>query len=305
MDLTLRQMTEQVIATLNQNITTRPRHATFTSFTGPGADGNYDITVSLLSANAFQGGGLFEVGHELLEVFNFDPTTQVGKVPPWGRAQLGSAEYTGVSGDKVTINPLWPFWIVCCKVIDGIAALSPTLFQVKNTTLETVNLAEKYELPDDCDQIQDLRIEYFGAPEHEERLTRYSVDTSNVDGNRYLHIPTRNWGGRPIRLTYRAKPSLPADPTEADTWSFADSGLPTTASDLPILHATGMLLPSAEAAKTQNSSAEQSDRNRYVQTGTATAASRRFMDLFEARLNEERRNLYALYPPDIHHRFNS
>lgn len=302
MDMTLKQMADRAIGMLQQTVTVRPQTGTFVSLGAADGDGVKPITINVLRQGAFKNTGLVEIGYELLEVYDFDTTTGVGSVPPWGRAQLGTTEYTASAGDKVTISPQWPYWTVASAVIDGMAALFPSLFQVKNTTLTSAVNQEQYQLPADCYQIQSIREVGFGAPEHQFPITRYTVDTEMADGNRYLYIPTRSWSGRDIHVTYRARPTLPADPTELSTL-FSASGLPTTAADLPILHAVATLVPQAEVAKTQNASAEQSDRNRYVQTGTATAASRRFMDMFNARLDEERRALHNLNPPAKHHLF--
>lgn len=297
MDMTLRQMIEQTIGELNQWTTNREETGSFVSLVGG------VLTVTPSSAGTMAGEYLCQIGHELVHVTNFDSETGTGSVPAWGRAQQGTSQYTASAGDKVVFDPVWSYWSAGRAIIEGIEGLYPSLFKIGNTTLESEILSERYELPDDFEAVLGIGEVGVGPASQRRPIPRFSVDTSETDGNRYIYFQSRWLSGQDIDITYRAKPVAPVDPSDG-SWLFSDSGLPTSAADLPILHAKRMLIMSPEAAKVQNMAAEQSDRNRYVQTGAGSAMSRRFEELYQRRLIEEMRKQLDTHPPLVHKRFN-
>lgn len=294
---TLAQMVERVRGKLDQFVANRPQMATFSAM-----DGDTITLTPIQGATAVGGSALVEAGHELIQIASYDPTTGVCELPAWGRAQMGTTEADPQFGDRVIINPLWPFWHVAEAIIDGLHAMYPALFTIKNTTLTSSSTDEQYEMPDDIEQVLDIRIEWWPPGNPERPISRYSLDTSNVDGNRYLHIPCFGLAGRPIKVTYRAIPTYPTGPDDT-SWTFETSGYPTSAADLPILHATSALILSAEMSRLQNYSSEQSDRARFVQGGSGNSVSRRLEEQYRTRLLEERTRILDRHPVRIRKQF--
>lgn len=294
---TLAQMTERVRGKLDQYVSNRAQTATLVS------DSDSTITITPVQGAASLGGSaLVEIGSELIQIASYDSATGVCVVPAWGRAQMGTSQATAGAGAKVTINPLWPFWFVAQSVIDGLHAMYPALFAVKNVELTSDSDQEKYLMPADAEDILDARIQWWAPTQPERQITRFTLDTSNLDGNRYLHIPTLGVSGRPIFVTYRAIPTYPTGPTDTG-WTFEDSGYPSSAIDLPILRAAADLIVSAETSRLQNYSSEQSDRARFVQGGTGNSVSRRLDEQYRNRLMEERARILDRYPPRIRRTF--
>lgn len=294
-------MVEQARGILHQYTTARPILATFTGWQG---DAPYTgIDLAGLSGQQRVVNAVVELGHELVYVSSHDPATSVTQCPPWFRNQQGSPSNDAYPSNSVAvINPQWPYHAVAQHLVSGIGNLYPSLFQIKQVTLTTLTLTERYQLPSDVDEIVKVRIEDDTYPSRPEReVWRWSLDTKGPAGNRYLYMSEVYRAGMNVYITYRAAPTVPAITSVAE-WST--TGLPETAQDIPVLWAATQLLPSADAAKTQISSVEQSERNRFVQGGTANAASRRYHELYQARLTEERRKLLDLYPPRVHRNFN-
>lgn len=294
----LAHMVERVRGRLDQYVTNRPQTATFGGLTGT------SMTLTPVQGyNTLGGSALVEIGSELIQISSFDPGSNTATVPAWGRAQLGTSQITLTIGSRAIVNPLWPYWHVAQALIDGMNTLYPDLYAVKNTTLTTEIYKERYELPADLDDIIDIRIEWWSPGTPQRPIKRYTVDVSNSDSKRYLHIPAYAVSGRPIYVTYRARPTLPTDPADT-SWTWATSGLPLSAEDLPILYATFTLILGAETSKIQNFSSEQSDRNRFVQAGAANAVSRRLEEVYEKRFADERRKFRDLHPVRVTREFN-
>lgn len=298
---TFSQLVEQARGQLHQFSTHRPVLATFTGWQG---DPPYTgINLAGMSNQQRVVNALVELGPELVFVSNHDPVAGTTQCPPWFRQQNGSpANDTVAVNSKATINPQWPYHVVAQHVINGIGMLYPSLFVPKVTTLVSDMLKEKYQLPADVDEIISVLYEDDINPARPQReVSRWTLVTLAADGHRYLHIEQVYRSGLNIFVSYRAKPTMPALTSDAD-WSV--TGLPETAQDLPVLWATVQLLPTADAAKTQITSVEQSERNRFVQPGAANAASKRLQDIYTMRLQEEKRKLLDRFPPRLHRNLN-
>lgn len=299
---TFREQVEQVRGALQQYTSNRPVLATFTGWQGTAPDYT-GINLAGLPAQQRLVNAVVELGHELVFVSTFDPVTNTTQCPPWFRRQSGSpANDSYPVNSMATINPQWPYHSVALNVANGIGNLYPSLFVPKTVTLVTDTLQEKYVLPADVDEIVLVKYEDDIHPARPQReVSRWSLDTLAADGNRYLHIEQVYRSGINVFVTYRAKPTIPAITSDV-AWST--TGLPETAADLPVLWATAQLLPSADAAKSQIATVEQSERNRFVQPGAANAASRRFQELYMSRLQEEKRKLLDRFPPKLHRMMN-
>lgn len=299
---TYKQLVEQTRGMLNQYSTHRPVLATFTGWQT--TDGvKTGINLAGLSSQAKLVNAQVELGHELVYVSTHDPVGVTTQCPPWFRRQGGSPANDSYPVNSVAVvNPQWPFHIVAQHVTNGVGNLYPSLFVPKITTLSTDTLAEKYVLPDDVDEIISVLYEDDVNPARPQReVSRWTLVTLAADGHRYLHIEQVYRSGLNVFVTYRAKPTVPAITSDVE-WST--TGLPDTAQDLPVLWAAVQLLPSADAAKTQISSVEQSERNRFVQPGAANAASKRLQDIYVSRLQEEKRKLLDRFPPRLHRTLN-
>lgn len=294
----LAQLVERVRGRLDQYVTNRPQVATFGGLTGT------SMTLTPVQGyNSMGGSALVEIGPELIQISSFDASSNIATVPAWGRAQLGTSQATLTIGDKAIINPLWPYWHIAQALIDGMRKLAQDLPAVKNTELTTAIYQEQYELPADLDDIIDIHIEWWNPGTPHRAIKRYTIDLSNTDGKRYLHVPAYAVSGRPIHITYRAQPTFPTSPADT-SWTWETSGFPLTAEDLPVLYAAMTQILTAETAKIQNYSSEQGDRNRFVQAGAANAVSRRLEEVFESRLADERRKFRDKFPIRLFHEFN-
>lgn len=299
---TFKQLVEQTRGTLNQFSTHRPVLATFTGWQTTD-DVETGINLAGMSNQTKLSNAVVELGHELVFVSNHDPVSGTTQCPPWFRQHNGSPANDDYPVNSVAIvNPQWPFHAVAQHVNNGIAQLYPSLFVPKITTLVTDTLVEKYEVPADVQEIIAVRYEDDVNPARPQReVSRWTLQPLNQDGNKYLHIEQVYRSGLNVFVTYRAQPVTPAITSDVD-WST--TGLPTTAQDLPVLWAVTQLLPTADAAKTQITSVEQSERNRFVQAGGSLSASKRFQDIYDRRLAEEKRKLLDSFPPRIHRTLN-
>lgn len=297
MAVTLGTLVEQVKGHLNQYSTNQEQLCTFVEWVLSGADKIGvkldDVTEPNLNNVDVEIGGV-----ELVRVTSYNADTMQATCPPWFRQMSGTPLSEPTANTMATINPRWPSYRVAEKIVHGINSLYPFLFAAKVATLTSRTSDGNYEMPDDIESVIDFNIQGFTPESAQFKVGTFSLDPLNSDGKRYLRTNAFSVAGRPIEVLYRAKPVAPDPAVLSTTW--ASTGLPDSAQDLPVLFAVAALLPSADAAKTQTASVEQSDRSRLVQSGSANSTSRRFQEMFQNRLVQEQRKLENLYPPRLH-----
>lgn len=301
---TLDQLVERIRTNLSQGVMNTPQVATFNGWVLDGGGTKVGLQLADVADPNSVTRSHVEIGSELVYVQSYDANTGIGTCPAWFRQRAGTPENAfAVVGDMVTVNPRWSTWTLTQALIDGIRALEPDLFVVKKTTLTSSATTGRLALPADVEDILSLKVLLPGSANVELPVKRWSLDTKAADGGRYLHMTQLGQSGLDIYVTYRAKVTIP-NPLAMGGLLWSSTGLPDTAEGLPVLHATASLLPQAEASRTQVSSIEQSDRARYIQTGSATSTARFWMQEFEQGLARERRALLDRFSARPHFLMN-
>lgn len=305
MPTTLGDLVNQVILGLNQFTTNRERSGTFKEWVLDGSSNKIGIKLDDVSLAGDMRNMLVELHTtEIVHVSTYDSASKIATCPSWFRAQLGTVSNDTVTANsRVSINPTWPKAHVLRTIGEGIKAIAEDIFVAKEVTLTSDPVKSNYDLGvTDAESILKVVIREIGPSAQDVPLKEWTLDTLNSDGKKYLRVRPLGVAGRSIYVTYRATPVLPDPLALTTTWT--STGLPDSAQDLPVLYALMTLIPTADASKTQTSTVEQSERSRLVQAGSASASSRRYEQLFDRRLRDERRKLLDKFPPRFHKSFN-
>lgn len=295
---TLSDLVEQVVAELNQFTTNQERTGTFTGWQLDGALNKVGINLSDISSD-LRNARVELASGEIVHVGNFSSSDSTTTCPAWFRGQMGTPQIDDVDEDtRVIVNPQWPRFQVARKIVEGINAINEDLFAVGETEITLQPIPSNYELPSDLDGILAVEIVVDGASEQHQPLKRWSLDSKNPDGKKYLRVEPLGLSSWPMRVTYRKVPTN-LDPADLSS-DWTNTGLPASATDLPGLYAKSQLILSPDAAKAQQQSVEQGERQRTLQGWSPTATSRRWQEIFAARLSDERRKLRDRYPVRPH-----
>lgn len=295
---TLSDLVEEVVAELNQYTTNQEQTGTFTGWQLDAGLNKVGIDLADISTALVKARVELATG-EIVHVTNFDSSNGTTTCPAWFRGQMGTPQNDDVDeNSRVIINPQWPRYQVARKIVEGINAINQDLFAVAETEIELQPIPSNYELPADLDGILSVTVVVDGPSERHMPLQQWSLDSKNPDGLKYLRVHPLGLAGWPLRVTYRKTPTL-LDPADL-TADWADTGLPASASDLPGLYAKSMLILSPEAARSQQQSVEQGERQRTLQGWSASSVSRRWQELFAGRLADEKRKLRDRYPVRPH-----
>lgn len=255
------------------------------------------LTLSFDASNV-AAGMLLQVGLELFYVWSVDASA--GTVSVDG-AQEGSVAAAHDTGDIVVINPKFPDFTVLAALNDDLADLSSPvngLYRVRTVTLPYAAGRGGYDLTgvDDLLEIHDVRYDTGGLPGDWMSLTSVSVGrnlpTSSFTSGTGLFIGDGGANGRDMVVTYRA----PFGQLAALDDDVADTGLPTTAFDLPPMGAAIRLVVGREVERNFTDSQGDSRRSSEVPPGAVQASWRGLEGKRQQRITAEASRLAAMYP---------
>lgn len=297
---TLRDLVEQTIAELRQYSTVRESSGTFKEWVLDDALDIVGVKLGDVGLLGDMSNMLVELDTgELIHVSRYSADTETATCPPWFRGQMGSpANDTVAVNTRVAVNPIWTRYGVAQKVVEGIQAISEDLFATDEVDLTTLPLASNYELPSDVEGILSVTVQDVSPTESHMPIQNWSLDTLNSDGERYLRVRPLGMSNLTMRVTYRKAAVVPEPSDFAATW--ASTGLPASAQDLPVLYAKMLLVLAPDAAKTQQVGVEQGERGRMLQSWSSASTSRRWQEIYAQRLRDERRKLLDRFPVKPH-----
>jgi hypothetical protein len=247
--------------------------------------------------------GVIEIGDELMYVKGVDRsanTVTLGNAS-FARGFRQSSATSHTTGDMVVFRPLFPRVAVKAAIQEVLQALSPDLYAVATDETQTVNPSvTTYEVPSDCDTILRAEWQSTGPSQIWVPVRRWkfdpTADTTAFASGKSMDIFDSMTPGRTIKVTYAKAPGA----FSADTDTLTGTGLSEGVRDVIVYGAVARLLPNYEAARLQQFTTEQSDRDQLVQSGAAVNAAKYFMQLYLTRLDAERRALQTLYPITTH-----
>lgn len=240
--------------------------------------------------------GVIEVDDELMYVASV--ATNAVTVAPFGRGYRGSTAATHAINARVVFDPHFPRVEIKRAIVQTIASVYPRLYQIKDTTLVFSGAAATYELPADADSIVKVQYEVTGPSGYWAPITAWEFHRdSEVTSGRALTFHEAPEQNRTVKVTYRA----PFGTLSADADTLASVGLPESAVDMVVYGAAGRLVQFLDVSRLQQSSVENANRSQYVNAGDPARLANQFYAMHVTRLEEERKKLLELDPPQMHY----
>lgn len=252
-----------------------------------------DLLVPVADANQISR-GVIEIGDELLYVDRKDTVASTGAIPPYGRGYLGTVAMEHEPGERVINNPRTPRDQIGRAINATIRSVYPDLYSVRTFKFPYVAARLHYTLPADADTI--LQVEWQPPGPSLMWLPiqywRHSSSADSVD----VELGDAIQPGRPVRLTYGARPN------ELDDFSveFTDTGFDDNVRDVIVYGAAARIIGYTESARLQSEAIESQTQQQMIPPGATLNAGRYFFQLHKQRLAEEQRRLQLRHPVVIH-----
>jgi hypothetical protein len=255
-----------------------------------------DLSFTVTTARGIATGvspGIIEVDEELMYCDSVSSTG--GTITAWGRGHLSTVPAVHLAGTRLISQPTFPRAKILDEMNQAMARIFPDVFAVKvfNTTTTLPQIT--YDLPDDAEWVLAGKWQRPDGRLYWQSLQRMRMSPLGSDGVT-VDVADRVLPGRPIQFIYAAKPSpLVNQSDDFETTTGLDIGI----QDVVTLGAASALTVSQELSRLQMSSVEQQNRAQLVAPSAALTSSRYLGQLFQQRLDEERRSLQRLYPPRV------
>jgi len=250
------------------------------------------------------GKGTIEINEELIWLDSFDRVSNTATVPPWGRGYLGTTRAAHTAGDKVTITPTFPRYVVKKAINDTIAAFGATIFAVKTTTF-TFNAAQTTYAFNNLGihNIMSLMWQDIGPSQEWFPIRHWTWDslassTAFGAGAQTVTIGDYVQPGRTIKVVYATDP----EPFTTSVQDYStQTGLPNSTRDVVILGASYRLLTYLDPARAAQVSPQADETDNKRPYGASQSATKQLYALYQQRLNEETQRQQAQYPIRVHY----
>lgn len=239
--------------------------------------------------------GLVEIDDELVFVSDVDVSTGAATIPPWGRAQSGSTAASHGTGARVTQSPLYPRQRVASAIYGLLREIFPDVFAVAETRLDVDPTRTNYELPVDCYHVMHVEWLVPGAAGLWAPAARWRQNKTATAVE--LELLSSAWPGEArARVRYMRMPPTRVQGTD----DLAGYGYDNQVRDLIVLGVTARMLAFTEASRIQAQSVEAHGRSEAVPAGSAQGLSRYLYQIFQKRLEDERRQILMRWPLQPH-----
>ena len=261
-------------------------------------------TILQLASTDNIGKGTIEIGEELIWLDSFDRVSNTATVPPWGRGYLGTSVVAHTAGDKVTITPTFPRYVVKKALNDTIAAFGSNIFAVKTTTFIFNAAQTTYAFNNlNINNIMTIMWQDIGPSQEWFPVRRWSWDSIASDsafgaGAQTVTIGDFVQPGRTVKVIYATDPVA----FTSNTQDYAtQTGLPNSTRDVAILGASYRLLTYLDPARSAQVSPQADETDSKRPFGASQTATKQLYALYTQRLNEETARQQSQYPIRVHY----
>lgn len=240
--------------------------------------------------------GVIEVEDELMLVQDVDEATDTITLYPFGRGYMGTTAAAHPINSKVTFAPVFPKIELRRAIQQTLAGLYPHLYQIKTTTFEFVGQQSTYQLPADCDGVVRVTWESVGPSGYWPRARAWEFHPdSELATGKAITLKYAPPELATIKVVYRAA----FGELSTGSTTLADVGLPDSAADVLVFGACSKLVQFLDVTRLQIPTVENKSRAELVEAGAAAKLANQFFAMYMTRLDEERRKLLELNPPQI------
>lgn len=260
---------------------------------------NTAFEISGASSSGIVPGVIIEIGSELMYVQTVSGTT-VTVIRGYGGSTASS---TGHAADSIVrVSPKFPTHRIINAINDDLADLSAPnngLFRMLTTSFTYNAAVDGYNLNTGSNEISSIySVTYsdIGSEASEPEVMNWRLkrnrDTASFASGNALILYTGAWPGQKVTVSYKSPFGAITDGSTAQS----DTGLPTTAYDLPPLGAALSLMSTMPIRREFIDAQGSSRRAEEVPPGAISASMRDLRSRRDYRVQSESARLVAQYP---------
>lgn len=245
--------------------------------------------------------GVIEIDHnELVLVQSVNRSTNTVTVAEGGRGWGGTTAVShGVNAD-IENNPIFPNIRIKDAINDTIRSLFPDLYAIGTTKITKISVVYNYAMPADAQDVRQVKYQIIGPSKIYpwDRKWRFdnNADPTDFPTGKSLYVLEEITPGREIFVVY----SKQASEMVNDTDDFVTvTGLLASSQDVVYYGALMRMVPALASPRLILDTVESSERAAFIQPNQINSVWQTWFNLYNDRLEREKRKLDALYPRDI------
>jgi hypothetical protein len=262
--------------------------------------GPTDLTFTVNDASQISR-GLVEIGKgELALVQSVNRSTNTITIVQNGRGFAGTTAGSYTTNTDIENNPIFPTIRIKDAINDTIRSLYPELFAIATTKFPKISVVYNYGMPADAEDVLQVKYQIIGPSkiypwDHKWKFDN-NADPTDFPTGKSLYVLEEITPGREIFVVYSKEPSVLVN----DTDDYATTtGLLASSQDVVYYGSLMKMVPALANPRLILDTVESSERASFVQPNQVTAIYQAWSQLYQDRLEREKRKLNTLYPRDI------
>ena len=264
--------------------------------------GTTDLTFTVSDATQISR-GLIEVGgSELMLVQSVNRNNNTITLDQNGRGFAGTTPASFGSNTLIENNPIFPTIRIKDAINDTIRSLYPELFAISTTKFNKISVQYNYAMPSDAEDVLQVKYQIIGPSkiypwDHKWEFDN-NADPTDFPTGKSIYVLEEVTPGREIFVVYTKEPT----PLVNDTDDYVTTtGLLASSQDVVYYGALMKMVPALANPRLILDTVEASERAAFIQPNQVTAIYQAWAQLYNDRLEKEKRKLNTLYPRDINY----
>jgi hypothetical protein len=258
--------------------------------------GTGDLTFTVMDAAQISRGQV-QIGSEIVLVQSVNRSTNTVTLDQNGRGFAGTTAVSHAQNALIENNPIFPDIRIKDAINDTIRSLFPDLYAVSTTRFPKVSVQYNYPMPADAEDVRQVKYQIIGPskiyPFDRKWEFDNNADPTDFPTGKSLYVLEEVTPGREIFVLYSKEPS----PMVNDSDDFVTTtGLLLSAQDVVYYGALMRMVPALASPRLILDTVESSERAAFVQPNQINAVWQTWANLYNDRLEREKRKLETLYP---------
>lgn len=241
--------------------------------------------------------GQIQIGSEIVLVQSVNRSTNTVTLDQNGRGFAGTTAASHAQNALIENNPIFPDIRIKDAINDTIRSLFPDLYATSTTKFPKISVQYNYPMPADAEDVRQVKYQIIGPskiyPFDRKWEFDNNADPTDFPTGKSLYVLEEVTPGREIFVLYSKEPS----PMVNDSDDFATTtGLLLSAQDVVYYGALMRMVPALASPRLILDTVESSERAAFIQPNQINAVWQTWANLYNDRLEREKRKLETLYP---------
>ncbi len=262
--------------------------------------GTTDLSFTVNDATQISRGAIEVGAGEMMLVQSVNRSTNTVTIAEGGRGWAGTTAVSHAVNTDIENNPIFPNIRIKDAVNDTIRSLFPDLYAIGTTKFPKISVVYNYAMPADAEDVRQVKYQIIGPskiyPWDRKWQFDNNADTTDFPSGKSLYVLEEITPGREVFVVYSKEPTTMVN--DSDDYATTTGLLPSS-QDVVYYGALMRMVPALASPRLILDTVESSERAAFIQPNQINSVWQTWANLYNDRLEREKRKLETLYPRDI------